>query len=742
MLLQSTPAPLELDFLVNTLRNPGPQITVQDVLSYLYNYVPYVRHEHNLRIVISSFLNNPVCFGPTLPPYETNYLIIEVFKLIADKKLKVSQPSLPINTFYSVILKELQSFVAYNPLRNSWKVLPIISGLLLANELRDSVYPSFVENKWYFKSVDSELHNLFVACFQRTVSNVTPPNIIDLALISLALKARRGEALSIYLGPISSSLLVSRLIGMMFGAQGGVNVYKVFGDLSPTDNNLREVIGHKVTQNPAVKHLGKLSFLLDSLFSDMPYDDKHHKLILDSLSLLLEFNTHLSDFTRSHPRLNLSTENLTNDSVYEQQYWFLMKNILFSQVIIYQGILTRFLSQTKVGLFRQFITPASHTSLLERKYIDICYLVLHNLYQTNHILLAIGQGGFDGYNFVYYVSLEILLKNNKQRRFEHFSRSLVGNYSGLNLHSSALARDYIARCKLLFVIGLWENYLQQSPHKDPASMDFFYSISFDLVKDPNTHDMQLIEAGHSLLLAFFLEKDDTPKSLHAVLEYFELLVEQFPARLSAHQLSFAVETLGKKILSKPVVYEHGYHKNSAEEFLEFVAFKCSSITPGQSIKQKSRMTITSAQPVLEIEASSTMSQLKKEKKSTDIVKENKHKKPKDFTFIDVISTSSGDSTEHFTERTIPDTSREGILHAFLNVIPYLPMSIFVHWLERTWMLIMSSNMEEQKFLIGQMWRVLSENLDLNRCEIAYEWWYETKRAVERNTGQQPSLFKL
>lgn len=84
-------SPQELDFLINELRNPKPDTTINKVLGYLYNYIPYIRHEHNLRLVIASFLNCPVCFGGSGTSinssfeFEKNYLIIEVVKLIIDK---------------------------------------------------------------------------------------------------------------------------------------------------------------------------------------------------------------------------------------------------------------------------------------------------------------------------------------------------------------------------------------------------------------------------------------------------------------------------------------------------------------------------------------------------------------------------------------------------------------------------------------------------------------------------------
>lgn len=81
-------------------------------------------------------------------------------------------------------------------------------------------------------------------------------------------------------------------------------------------------------------------------------------------------------------------------------------------------------------------------------------------------------------------------------------------------------------------------------------------------------------------------------------------------------------------------------------------------------------------------------------------------------------------------RLTPETTREAMIFAFINLIPYLPLHIFTHWLNKTWTLIDQSNQYESEFLMRILWRVLSENLDLNRCEMAYSWWYEDKRVPE------------
>lgn len=735
-------SPLDLDYLIHTLRNPTPDISVQKVLGFIYHYIPYVKYEHNLRVVFSSFLNNPVCFGKNVPSFEDNYLIVEVFKLIADKKLKVSQPTLPLKTFYDVILKELQHFVLFNP-ENSWKVLPVIAGLFLSNELRDELYTqaNIVEYKWFFSDWDSTLDRLFKKCFQFSVSASTSPEIVKLSIVSLAVKYRRSEDLKLYTGRLGPAFLIRSLVELVYGlgSFSSAFAYSRFSWTNPQDPSLDEFLKNNVFQKPVVKHLNRLSFLLETLLGDLPHDLASFELIMDVASHLLVFNRQMNHFTAHQPLLNVDV--IKEDNQYQLQYWFLLKGILFSQIIIFQGILTRFVSikTHHVSFFNQFFT-GGRVARMENEYRQICTKIIHSLYYLNFVLMAIGQGGFDGYNFVYYLCLEVVLQNNRKAEFEMFSRYLIGDYNEVNLHPEVLQRDYIARCKVLFALGLWENYLQEYKPKDPEFVDFVFRTTFDLVKSPS--DYALTEAGHSVLLVHFSNKDNTKHSMKQVLEYFELLLSQFPSVLSPAQLSVGVETLGKKIMSSPVFYDHqSFYENSADEFLEFVFFKCASTTPGQTIRKSTNSTFLSAQPIMEIDAESTMSQLEKDA-NTDIVDENKTKKPKDSVEFSVIATSQKSPEAQFTNRAVPETSREAVISAFLNIIPYLPLNIFVRWLQKIWGLIDLSNFEERKFLTEKLWKILSENLDLNRCELAYVWWYETKGAVETNMGNKQTLFKL
>lgn len=739
--------PLDLDYLIHTLRNPTPDITVQKVLGYIYHYIPYVKYEHNLKLVISSFLNNTVCFGSEVPSFEANYLIVEVFKLITDKKLRISQPTLSVKTFYEVILKELQHFVQFNPVDNSWKVLPVISGLFLSNDLRNELYTrtNLIKYSWFFNDWDSQLDSLFKRAFQYSISRSRPDNIVDLSLLSWAVKHNKGEPLAPYIGRIDPGFLVQRLINLVYGlgSPTGAYVYTTFANISPQDPGIDDFVRTNVTQKPVIKHLSKLTLLLEALLGDLPYGEASFELIMSTTEHMLAFNRDMNHFTAKHPALNIPPSQMREGDTFLQQYWFLMKGILFSEVIVFQGIISRFATAKNHNSFFSLIfSSGRHVARMENEYRQICTRILHSLYYVNYILTSIGQGGFDGYNFVYYLSLEVVLQNNRNLEFESFSRYLIGNYNEVNLHYQVMNADYVARGKVLFVLGLWENYLQQSKLKDPSFVNFVFTTTFDIVKSPHMTDYALIEAGHSVLLVYFSNREGTDKDMHQVLQYSELLLAQFPRLLSATQLSVAVETLGKKIMSRPVIYgNNSLHKTSADEFLDLVYFKCFSTTPGQFIRPSTNATFSSAQPIMEIDAASTMSQLDNADK-TDIVDANKEKKPKDMAF-DLVSTSQPDTSQNnFTVRVAPETSREAVISAFINIVPYLPLNIFVHWLIKIWGLIDASNMSEKTFLTEKLWKVLSENLDLNRCEIAYAWWYETMAAVETNMGHRISLLKL
>ncbi|RCK65886.1 Peroxisomal biogenesis factor 8 [Candida viswanathii] len=546
----ATGSPQELDYLINELRNPNPDTTVNKVLGYLYNYVPYIKHEQNLRLVIASFLNTPVCFNAgNLPSFEENYPIIEVFKLIFDKKLKISMPTLPIKTFYSILLKELKHFQAFNPSQNSWKVLPILCGVFLSNELRNELYSevNFVEYKWFFDDWDKDASDLFGRALNFSISETFPNNINYLSLISFALVYKKGENVAEkYTRKVASSLIITRLMEMVFlDPNVSTLVYQKFFLIDPNTPEIEKVVYDEIMGKPVVKHLNKLSFLLDAYFTTLGFKKSDEVLVRDSLVRITHFNKTLNHATNKSMFNDFNGSKQPNPLV--KNFWFFMKSLLFSEIIVFQGILTRFVTaNSKFGSSFFWFGGRSELSRIEYEYKDIALELIPNLYYINFILLSIGQGGFDNYNFVYYLTLELALTTGI--RFEKNTMYLIGNYQEINLHPDVLNKNYIDTSKVIFVLGLWENYLQLS-HRQPRFCQEVYNVAIGLVDDKKYDNDELLEAAHSVLLFYFANSETI--NIVDVLQFVELLLLQYPQRLSENQLNIAIETLGKKIFSSP-----------------------------------------------------------------------------------------------------------------------------------------------------------------------------------------------
>lgn len=780
-------SPQELDFLINELRNPKPDTTINKVLGYLYNYIPYIRHEHNLRLVIASFLNCPVCFGGSGTSisssfeFEKNYLIIEVVKLIIDKKLKISMPVISIKQFYTIILKELQNFQHYNPIMNSWKILPIITGILLSNELRDQLYTevNFVEYKWFFANLDKEIYQLFNNALPYSLSQSLDNNINYLSLMSLALVFKNSEKhhkdssdTVVHTKNISNIFMIQKLTEMIFlDRKVSMLVYQKFFQLNPHNENIESVILNDIMNKPVVKHLNKLSFLLEHYFSALDFTQLEDQVVGQSLIIITNFNKHLNHETKNYTlfnNFNNTPDARTGNNPLTQNFWFTMKNLLFSQIIIFQGILSRFLTANSRLLTNKTffwfspkkysgnrIDTTNNNNNIEYQYKDISLQIMTNLYYINFILLSIGQGGFDNYNFVYYLTIELALTTGV--RFEKLTLCLMNNYQEINMYPDVLNSNYIDTSKILFVLGVWENYFQQmnrlTQHRQQEIFNKeIYNIVINLVDAKKYTNNDLLEASHSVLLFYFA--NNSKVNLDDVMRYVELVLEQFPQRISATQLSIAIETIGKKILSNPISYNNNNSRgnnifiNSAEKFFIFLLNKYSRIEPGVPIKPKSitsvlssgsgeaNVSFTSAQPVNEIEAHATLNTLEQEGKlANDVIDENKAKAPSKKIIKkylpDLVGKTKTNSDNHpfefFDTRLTPETAREATIVSLINLVPYFPLSVFIPWLNQVWDLIVRSDSKEQQFLFNMLWKVISESLDINRGDLAIRWWYEEKQ---------------
>lgn len=707
--------PQELDYLIHSLRNPPVDATISQTLGYMYHYLPFVKVEHNLQLVVASFLNNPTCFGAGGAPFEQSYQIIEAFKALTDKKLSISQPTLSIKTWYTIMLQELKNFVSFDPINNSWKVLPVISGLLLSNEIRDDLYTryNFLEYKWFFRDWDKQVYQLYSQSLNYTLSAFNSDNIINLSLLSLAITFKKDDSVKLYASQVSNSFIINRLIHLIFSNNFfSLQSYMAF---FRDENAVKETM-----TRPVVRHLNRLSYLLEAYFKELPINDDNFELIMSSLTKIKAFNESLGEMTRTS--VFSSNDSAIQNSDLHQQFWFFMKNLFFAESIMIQGILTRFLNYTKFTIFKFF-----EKAQAEVEYRRICLKILECFYHMNHVLLSIGQGGFDAYNFIYYLCLEVVLGSQVLAiEFEKLCMFFIG-FPNVNLNAEIINSNSVTRGRVLFVLGLWENYLQKNKQNNGYIVNNIFPVCFDMVNDARIENRDIIEGCHSVLLSCFSNKHSNT-NLKESMDYVNLIISQFPSVLSSTQLCIAIETLGKQILSSPVKYDASVYSSSVEEFLDFIYFKCLNVQGGIPITKKSANLLTSAQPISQVSAESTLRSLETDQ-NVDIIDNNKGKKPKDAIKLDILQQQEENKEYTFEQRLSPETSREAMILAFINLIPYLPLSIFIKWLDKIFYLIDSSSLSEKQYLVRMLWKIISENLDLNRCEIAYKWWYQTKKAV-------------
>lgn len=689
--------PLELDFLIEKLRNPPAGATVHEILSYMNYYIPYIKNEHNLKVVIANFLNNPTCFGNEDISLDEHYVIIEAFKSITDRKLKVSIPSLGLKLWYNIVLTTLINFANVNIRKNCWKVVPILSGILLSNGLRDDMYTNYdpIEYGWYFKRWDDKAEQLLRRSSYSVFLLPKTDVVYYLCLIGLSLIYKKSDSIDTFVPPLARVLVGLLLTNLIFKSRYGIRCYPE--TLLPKSNLSQGNTGPKVLQKPVIKHLNKLSFFFESQLKEFPMEPAFNFFLNETMGYFLLFNRDMCFFVHR----NIDPEDLFSKTC--EDFWFFMKNVLFSEVVLFQGILTRYLtSQSRspllscVNVYRR--QPAISLSV---QYKELALLMLHNLYYLNFVLSAIGRGGFENYNYVYYLSLELCYNHSvSSSEFETLTKYLSADYKEMNLSPQVLNIDYVARSKITFVLGLWENYLNQG-ERNPRFIKFdMLPYCVNLVDENRYKDKDLIEAAHSVLLKSF-SNNDISISLEEAINYVGTLERQYPRLLSFHQLRIAIETIGKKVLSANDFNESPDSRAATiRTFMDFLFSICDSKIPGLADHYSHGNFPNNA-----------------------FSKKNNESDDRDVSE----SMDSHNKEVDFNERKKFPTLREAFIISTTSVLPYIPITSFFESLIRIWHLIEVSDQNEKDFLIHSLWEEISENLDLNRSDIAYTWWYERRK---------------
>ncbi|KAH3682861.1 hypothetical protein WICPIJ_006168 [Wickerhamomyces pijperi] len=221
----SEPAPQsqqqqEVESLIHLLKSNNVNIKKKDLLSYCVNYFPKVRNVDNLRLITALFFNNTVLFEhntSTSRPtqFEEENIMTEAIHYMFQTKLRISEPTIGKELFFSTFLTELYDNKTIQPIQK----IAVLTGVLMTKPLAELVQTPetqrFYQDSYYSVGcLISELVSVVVKQIHLMSDDVVRLIVLSSAL-SLpylspnALKASPHEilcqlAMSIFLTPASS----------------------------------------------------------------------------------------------------------------------------------------------------------------------------------------------------------------------------------------------------------------------------------------------------------------------------------------------------------------------------------------------------------------------------------------------------------------------------------------------------------------------------------------------------------
>lgn len=363
----------DVNLLLSALKTPG-NLTSTTLLSYIVHYLPRVRNEDNVKLLMDTVFASHVIFPDQINLEET-YVVIEAIKATFDSKIRISEPTLPVTRFFHAVVSSI-----FQSNAEPWKKILVITGVLLSQ----STYKeqSIPETKHYFSRTYHSLtdlnHELITMVFQTTSINAVEIN----ALTSIALSCSLP-----FFTPSQKEHLAHEPI-LLF------TIHLIFESPYGLSDHVTEFLAG--SNSPVIKHLSRLSFLIEnSLVHGVSFG------VLDStLNTILKFS-----------------ESLYLRAVNSDKSWGVLKNVIFAVVIIFQGFVSYLLKLS--------------SRLTKLQYSLVATKILKTFFHLNFIIEKIGTGGFQAYNFVYISCLDALLQ------YSHQSAEALGVYftNNLNLQS-------------------------------------------------------------------------------------------------------------------------------------------------------------------------------------------------------------------------------------------------------------------------------------------------------------------
>ncbi|AOW03400.1 peroxisomal membrane protein PEX17 [Yarrowia lipolytica] len=345
---------------------------------------------------------------------------------------------------------------------------------------------------------------------------------------------------------------------------------------------------------------------------------------------------------------------------------------LFTLCIIMQGIANMLLTQK----MNQFM------------YLQLAYKQLQALHSIYFIVDQMGSQ-FAAYDYVFFSAIDVLLSEYapyiKNRgtippNKEFVAERLAANLAGTSNVGSHLPID---RSRVLFALNYYEQLVTVC--HDSCVETIIYPMARSFLYP--TSDIQqlkpLVEAAHSVILAGLAVPTNAVVNAKLIPEYMGGVLPLFPGVFSWNQFVLAIQSIVNTVSPPSEVFKT--NQKLFRLVLDSLMKKCRDTPVG-----------------IPVPHSVTVSQ---------------------------------------EQEDIPPTQRAVVMLALINSLPYVDIRSFELWLQETWNMIEATPMlaenapnkelahAEHEFLVLEMWKMISGNIDQRLNDVAIRWWYKKNARV-------------
>lgn len=345
---------------------------------------------------------------------------------------------------------------------------------------------------------------------------------------------------------------------------------------------------------------------------------------------------------------------------------------LFTVCIIMQGIANVLLTQ----------------KMPQPVHLQLAYKQLQALHYIYFIVDHMGSQ-FAAYDYVFFSAIDVLLSEYAPYIKNHGSippgkqfvaERLAAYLAGTSNVGSSLPID---RSRVLFALNYYEQLVTVCHDSCveniiyPMARSFLYPTSDALELKP------LVEAAHSVVLSGMAVPTNAVVNARLIPEYTAGVLPLFPRVFSWNQFVLAVQSIVNTVSPPSEVFKT--NQKLFRLVLDALVKKCRESRVGIPISR---------------------------------------------------SVTSSSETED-----VPPTERAVVMLALINSLPYVDIRSFELWLQETWNMIEATPMlaekapnrelalAEHEFLVLEMWKMISGNIDERLNDVAIKWWYKSNSRV-------------